>query len=176
MSRYVDALRAATLAGIERKLVEEEGVKLVESDAAFLRANAAHLSALDSTGAEYDESQWHAFQDLERAEIDEYLYRITSRKSQNEQFLVANARRTKKQTMRRRLLYKEMRQQMLRNSTQQAGAGSASATASPAASNGVSISSCAAAHCHCRIERTKISVEPAAAGAHSAARAAARGG
>ena len=116
ISRYVDELRATTLLQIETKLREQDGLNIVESDTAFLRANAEHLDALRSTSSDFDAAAWGSYQSLEKAAIDHYLWQLTSRKEQQEAFMIANARRTKKQTMRRRLLYKEMRQQMLRNS------------------------------------------------------------
>jgi hypothetical protein len=118
ISRFVDGVRAATLAAIQRRL-EEEGVRLVASDAAFFSDNGSHLTDLSSRGAAFDESAWEAHQEEERAGLDAYLWQVTARKTSSEQFALANARKSKRQSMRRRLQYKEMREQMLRQSEAQ---------------------------------------------------------
>jgi hypothetical protein len=136
IARFVDTMRAATLASIEQRL-REEGVSVVASDAEFLSQNRAHLDSLTDGATRFEAHMWGAHQAAERAAIDAYLHAITDRKESNEQFLLANARRARKQTMRRRLLYKEMRQQMLRNSaaptqTPPSGASDSAAVSKPA--------------------------------------------
>lgn len=118
IAHFVDRLRSDSLAAVASRLTDE-GIQLVEEDAQFLQQNFLQRDDAAEQANAFQEQQLQAQQEVDAEEIENYLHQITSRKDQNEAFLISSAKRARKQTMRRRLLYKEMRQQMLKNSTDQ---------------------------------------------------------